>query len=44
MSNLNDEEIEFLISMAQWLIDDGMANYTHEDYDKLKEIREKWEK
>ena len=42
MTDLTNEEIEFLIGMAQCLIDYGMVNHTYEDYKKLKEIREKY--
>jgi len=40
---MEKEDIEFLISMAACLFDDGMVNYTHDDWDRFKEIEKRFE-
>ena len=42
--NLDKEEIDFLIELSQCLFNDGMVNYTREDFIKFKEIKKKHEK
>ena len=41
MTNLNREEVDRLIGFSQWLFDDGMVNYTKEDYDEFERIKKK---
>ena len=39
---LNEKEIYFLINCSQWMFDDGMVNFTKEDYDEFERIQKKW--
>ena len=41
MTNLTNEEINRLIDFSQWMFDDGMVNFTFEDYDEFKKIKKK---
>lgn len=42
MTNLNKEEIDFLVAMAGWLFADGMVNFTYEDEINFEKISKKW--
>jgi len=40
---VDKEDFNFLLMMTKWLLEDGMVNYTEEDYDNYERIVKKYE-